>query len=272
MTFEEIKQIETGPDYNLYLKRIEGLYYGAADIGLYYHTVLTSLYLKKFDEKYGTNMCPEERLTKLCCYEEHCEDMLFEEIYAYEYDALDAFLRVAETYKFETHIYILDENMEFPEGEDSDKVVIKEVLKGCEKVDDAWKDIVQECAEILAAYFFGLEEGTIVLLRNREIGLYKEICLRYKDFLNVHMKAEMKEIEKAIDELEFPLLCYNISECGYVDKYYYICVTSGFDGCGSTSFALLNISWLIYCFVLNQLLLDFRKKLAKLLADERSMR
>lgn len=272
MTFEEIKRIEKGPDYSLYFGRIEGFYDRSTDIDIYYHMVLTSLYLKKFDEKYGTNMCSGERLTKLCCYEKNCEELVFEEIYAYEYEALETFLRVAETYKFETHIYMLDENMEWPEGEDSDKVVIKEVLKECEKVDDAWKDIVQECAEILATNFFSLEDGTIVLLRNREIGLYKEICLRYKDFLNIHMKAEMEEIEKAIDELEFPLLYYNVSECGYVDKYYYICVTSGFDGYGCTSFALLNTSWLIYCFILNQLLLDFRKKLAKLLANERSTR
>ena len=272
MTFEEIKQIEKGPDYNFYFERLERICYGNADIDLYYHIVLTTLYLKKFDEKYGTNICPVERSTGLCCHKKGCEDLFYEEIYTYEYDALEVLLRVAETYKFETHIYSLDESTEWPEGEDSDEAIIKKVLRGCEKVDDAWKDIVQECAEILAGNFFGLEDGTIVLLRNREIGLYKEICLRYKDFLNVHMKAEMKEIESAIGELEFPLLYYNVSECGYVDKYYYICVTTGFDGYGSASFVLLNISWLIYCFVLNQLLLDFRKKLAKLLADERSTR
>ena len=106
MTFEEIKQIEKGPDYNFYFERLERICYGNADIDLYYHIVLTTLYLKKFDEKYGTNICPVERSTGLCCHKKGCEDLFYEEIYTYEYDALEVLLRVAETYKFETHICI----------------------------------------------------------------------------------------------------------------------------------------------------------------------
>lgn len=270
MTFDEIKKIDRGPDFEMYSDNIVDYSACGPSFDIYYYITLLALYIRKFDEIYGTNICLMADLESLfCCVGDYeGEEDFFEKIFTYEYEAMDCFIRTAERYGFELCIYsYLNEDSEIIEADNPEKALSERLLTEVETADEMWMKIFKDCCEELVQYAFYLETGTIIIIRNHEMGAYKQICSKYHEILKDQLKEEQREIERTIRNLSYPVLYYHILESGYVDEYYYMCLVIGCDGYNSCGFIQLNISWLINCFILKQLFLDFREKLAAILAN-----
>ena len=144
---------------------------------------------------------------------------------------------------------------------------MKKLISEIGTADDVWIKIFEDCSEMLLDSGFCLETGTVIIIRNHEMGAYKQICSKYDELLQNRLKEEQREIERTIHMLTYPVFYYHILESDYVDDYYYMCLVIGFDGYQSCSFMQLNISWLINCFILKQLFQDFKQKLMTLLSN-----
>lgn len=271
MTFEEIKKINRGPDFEMYSDNLVDYSVNGYSFNLYYYIMLLVLYIKKFDEKYGTNFSLMTNLEPLLSYagDYEIEDSFYDDIFTYEYEAMDCFIRAAERYGFEPFIYdFTNEDDEIKEAKDPKKRLMKRLLSEVETPDSAWEIIFRNCCEMLLESAFWLETGTVIIIRNHEMGVYKQICSKYNDILKEQLKEEQIEIERTIQNLTYPVFYYHILEDDYVEEYYYMCLVIGCDGYQSCSFLQLNISWLINCFILKQLFQDFKQKFMELLSEK----
>lgn len=274
MKFEEIKRIDRGPDYNVYANSISNYYDSTSLLDMGSYIMLISLYMKKFDEVYGTDFGLMADTESLLYYVGDCDysDFLCESIYVYESEAQDCFIRTAEKYGFECCIYeFMDSGSEIKESDNPEVELTVKLLEETDKADDAWRIIINDCQEILLENAFYLESGCIIIIRNQELGLYKGICSKYKDLIEKHLGKERIEIDQTIENLSYPVLYYCILENGYAAGYYYICLVIGCDGYESCGFTHLNISWLINCFILSELFKDFKEKLACVLSDTKGV-
>ena len=270
MTFEEIKKIDRGPDYEMYSDSVVDYSANGPSFNLYYYIMLLVLYMKKFDETYGTEFYLKDNIESLFRYagDYEIEDTFYDEVFSFEYEAMDCFIRTAEKYGFESFVYdFTSEEYEIKETKDPEKELMKKLISEIGTADDVWVKIFEDCSEMLLDSSFCLETGTVIIIRNHEMGAYKQICSKYDELLQNRLKEEQREIERTIRKLTYPVFYYHILESDYVDDYYYMCLVIGFDGYQSCSFMQLNISWLINCFILKQLFQDFKQKLMTLLSN-----
>ena len=68
MTFEEIKKIDRGPDYEMYSDSVVDYSANGPSFNLYYYIMLLVLYMKKFDETYGTEFYLMDNIESLFRY------------------------------------------------------------------------------------------------------------------------------------------------------------------------------------------------------------
>lgn len=275
LTFEEIKNIDKGPDCLEYEDALIQCHEYRANGQLYCYIIVLSAYLKKFDEKYGTDMRLADSIIPLFYPPDKWEegDDFWEELYGYEDGVTMSFFRTARKYGFEECVYDWAEfDTDLEEGENAKDVITQIFLNQIEDKDDVWVGIIQDCLSDLRDAVSYLSPGTVVILRNHSIGLYRLICQKYGSSLKNCLEEEMREIDKAIERLSSPILYYYTSKNNYIDDYYYLCFSIGFNGYYTCSFLHLNISWMVNCFILDQLFKDFRKKAANIVALEEKRR
>lgn len=274
MKFEEIKRIDRGPDCNIYADYITDCFSSTSLPELNYYIMLITLYLKRFDETYGTNfslMTDTESLL-FCVGDSDYVDFLCESAYIFESEAQECFIRTAEKYGFESCVYeFIDLGDELREVDNPEAELVERLLEVTDTADETWRSIINKCQENLLESASYLQSGNFIIIRNQEIGLYKEICSKYNDLIEKHLRMEKFEIDQTIENLSYPVLYYCILDNDYIAGYYYQCLVLGCDGYNSCGFSHLNISWLINCFILSELFKDFKEKLACVLSDTKGV-
>ena len=87
MTFEEIKKIDRGPDYEMYSDSVVDYSTNGPSFNLYYYIMLLVLYMKKFDETYGTEFYLRDNMESLFRYagDYEIEDTFYDEVFSFEY-------------------------------------------------------------------------------------------------------------------------------------------------------------------------------------------
>ena len=152
MTFEEIKKIDRGPDYEMYSDSVVDYSANGPSFNLYYYIMLLVLYMKKFDETYGTEFYLKDNIESLFRYagDYEIEDSFYDEVFSFEYEAMDCFIRTAEKYGFESFVYgFTGEEYEIKETNDPEKEIVKKLISEIGTADDVWIKIFEDCSEML---------------------------------------------------------------------------------------------------------------------------
>lgn len=270
MTFDELIKIDRTPfSEDLF----DDLFYNSMNFGYYpadvFAMLLFSRYMQKFIEIHELNiyMPVLEYPYKNCkLYEGYDDEM--ETLAEYTYQSQELFEVVVTTNGYEAFAFPSNP-CEWPgevNGENA-KETFENFVQELKREWPGISPVIEECREEIRESGY-LECGTMIILQNKELGVFQEICKTYQHIVQSHLFTEKKAIESAIEDLEYPLFLSNICKKGYCNGNYYICFDFGSNGYEYLDFSCLNWNWIITTIVLHGLMEDFKKKLKRLLCEE----
>lgn len=271
MTFKELLEVNRTPFDECLFERLYQNYMGfgrySSDI---FAMILFIRYMEKFVEIYELDIyipVLEYPYKNYNIREEggEMENSLPEYIYLCE----EIFGEVACTNGFEVFQFPMDP-CEWPaevNGND-EKETFDNYIRFLKNEWPSLSSLIEENKENILDSSCYMECSEMFILKNEELGIFKEICKEYRDIIDRYLLEEEKAIESILEDFGFPLYLGNIAEKGYCDNFYYIYFDLGSDGYNYLDFSYINWNWIITCIVLHRLIEDFREKLKSLLCEQ----
>ena len=226
-------------------------------------------YFQKFNELYGThiNLLDEPALLiGKITEDDFPNDDLSDIIMDYDYSCMEVLGEMLYRAGFEVLEIAIDSDEWSDEFWRKPKNELKKIFnEKFRELDSSWRNIVWDNHEHIKMSHCSLEEGSILIFRNKHIRAYELICEKFPELVKTKFKDEKRVMDEVVDVLRFPLYIQCNWEVGQTDSYKYVYIDMGHDGYNYLGYSSLNFHWLINCFVFQQLLEDLKVKIEQLL-------
>ena len=225
-------------------------------------------YFQKFNELYGTDIVlldePTLLIGKIMDNDFPSVDVS-DTVMEYDYSCLEVVSEMVWCAGFEVVEIAVDSDEWSEELWQKPKNELKKIFnKRFGELDSAWRDILWDNRENIKMSHCSLEEGSILILRNKNIRAYELFCEKFPELVKTKFKDEKRVMDEVVDTLRLPLYIQCNWEVGQTDSYKYVYIDMGHDGYNYLGYSSLNFHWIINCFIFQQLFEDLKVKIEQL--------
>ena len=225
-------------------------------------------YFQKFNELYGTDIVlldePTLLIGKIMDNDFPSVDVS-DTVMEYDYSCLEVLSEMVWCAGFEVVEIAVDSDEWSEELWQKPKNELKKIFnKRFGELDSAWRDILWDNRENIKMSHCSLEEGSILILRNKNIRAYELFCEKFPELVKTKFKDEKRVMDEVVDTLRLPLYIQCNWEVGQTDSYKYVYIDMGHDGYNYLGYSSLNFHWIINCFIFQQLFEDLKVKIEQL--------